>query len=177
MAGWLAGAAIGADLLFGNSPDTYTPWQQADAQWKMNPNVNSYFGSTTFNTDDMGTPNRYRDDVRTVNQTLSPQMQALADKMMGMAGRSRETFKSGGMGSGLGRYMNQHIGVRPKGYYDRGQYGFGQGYGPTEVAIEDESSEIPASNVDPVAYQDLMDALAKSREKYGAGRTGGPDHV
>ena len=130
MAGWALGASIAADQFFGKDANTYTPWQQGAAAFNANPNTSNYWGDTTFSVDDNGTPRHYRDDIRTVNQTMSPAMRALADKMMGMAGRGQQTFTSGGMGSKLGEYMTKTIGARNPSSYERGSYGFGGNGGP-----------------------------------------------
>jgi hypothetical protein len=160
MAGWTAAATIGipiaADLIFGGDAKSYSPWDQADAHFKANPDLFNYFGQTTYETDDHGNPKKTKDFTRKVTNTMSPQMQALADRMMGMAGRGQQTFTSGGMGSLLQDRVNSTVGESTQPNYNRSSYGFNQGAGPVQEPMQNEA---PQGNYSPDAYRDLMEAL------------------
>jgi hypothetical protein len=145
-------APLVADIFGGKDPKTYSPWEQADAMFKANPNLYNYFGNTQYISDTRGTPS-LKDDKRTVVNTMSPEMTALADRMMGMAGRGQQTFTSGGMGSLLQDRVNSTVGESTQPNYNRSGYGFNQGSGPVQT------SEAPESNYNPEAYTDIMDAL------------------
>jgi hypothetical protein len=160
MAGWALGAGILADTLFSKSAKHVGPFKQGAAQWQMNPDTSNYFGSTEFLTDDNETPGHYRDDKYSVQQTMSPQMQALADKMMGMMGRGQQSFTSQGMGSKLQDRMFSKNGYGTPSNFDRGGQGFGQGTGPAEVPVPIEEEEVV---YDQNAYNDIMQALAQTR--------------
>jgi hypothetical protein len=149
------GVGLLADKFFGSSPNEYSPWDQADAAFNANPNTQNYFGNTSFTTEDpKGTRKNYRDDVRTVTNTMSPQMQALADRMMGMMGRGQQTFTSAMPGSKMQGYMNDRIGRAQPATYDRSGYGFDQPTTPVPTPTEPDESQY-----EPQAWQDIMQAL------------------
>jgi hypothetical protein len=171
-------------FLGGDDINAADPWEQANAQFKANPSTSNYFGTTRFLNDDMGTKS-YKDDKYYVDQQMSPEMTALADKMMGMAGRGQQTFTSGGMGDNLSGYMDNVLGNRTPTTFDRGELGFGSGTGPANVPVPEPvydeegnliASEVPADQFDLNAYQDMLNALGNGTyhtQLPGGGGVGG----
>lgn len=165
--GTLAGIGFGVADALGGGPKNYNPWEQADAAWRVNnPSRWTPFGSVEY-TINPGELDTRRDDTFEVRQTLSPEMQALADRMLGMAGRGAQTFTSRGMGSRLNDYMTQVLGNISPAAFDRSEYGFGQTRDPAQpVVIEEEMTEGGAPAND--SYAQLLAALGRSRDQYGS---------
>jgi hypothetical protein len=94
---WTAAAIVGSAGIgylgakeAGKNKGGLSAQEQIDADIRANnPNINNPFGgSRTYQNED-GTYN--------VQQTLTPEMEAMTNRLMGMAGSSRGTFDSGGM--------------------------------------------------------------------------------
>lgn len=143
----LAAAVIGAGAgLYGANEtkkaseriaDQTDPFELAQANFRTNnPNLYSPFGSVEY-THNRGNPNDPTDDTYNMVSTLSPQMQQLADAMLGVAGRAPATFESN-MPTGLRDKMAEVYGSEVPGYnYSPPVDGFKQGFRPFDGEVRE----------------------------------------
>lgn len=134
-AGALGGAAIGA--FGGSDKPKAAPYKEAQAAFLTNnPDIRNPFGTQSVSVNDQGTKGR-EDDTYSLQQSLSPEMQALADMLLAKAGASRGSFSSGGMPQGFADEFKKRTGYGPAvASYDRPEFGFGAGDGPAQVDPE-----------------------------------------
>ena len=91
-----AAGAVGSALLAPDAPKA-RPYEQMHAGMvAQNPDQNSFWGGSQTIRNDMGTDSA-KDDTYTINQTMSPEMEALANELQARVGASRGTYSSGGM--------------------------------------------------------------------------------